>query len=332
MLDPQALDLLKGTKNLLAFSGGPDSTALFFLLRDAGIAFDIAHVNYRTRPGSDAEAEHARRLAERHSIRCFIRETEPPERNFEAQARRIRYDFFEELVRTGGYDALLTAHQLDDRLEWLLMQLGKGAGLPELLGMRTVERRTEYTLVRPLLGTEKSCLLAWLDDRGIPWFEDESNRDERFLRNRFRHRFASALLEAFAPGIARSFHYLDEDASELLHGLRTQTFGPVLLVRGFRTRRQIMYGIDQWLKRQGYGMRSGDKERILTENGLVIGRRFALGIGEGFAILTPYETAPMDRDFREKCRKMGIGKLVRPFLFSRPALFRSVEKALRERT
>jgi hypothetical protein len=79
-------------------------------------------------------------------------------------------------------------------------------------------------------------------------------------------------------------------------------------------------------------MRSGDKERILTENGLVIGRRFALGIGEGFAILTPYETAPMDRDFREKCRKMGIGKLVRPFLFSRPALFRSVEKALRERT
>ena len=160
MLDAATLPLLRAGKNLLAFSAGIDSTALFFLLLREKIPFDIAHVNYHTRAQSSDEADYARTLAERYGKRCFVHDAAPIGSNFEAEARRVRYTFFESLIAEHGYDTLLTAHQLDDRLEWLFMQLCKGAGLPELLGMEATAKRGSYTLVRPLLGAGKPELRA----------------------------------------------------------------------------------------------------------------------------------------------------------------------------
>jgi tRNA(Ile)-lysidine synthase len=71
LLDEKALDALRGKKNLLAFSAGVDSTALFFLLRDADVNFDIALVNYNTRANSDAEEEYAKELAAKYGKECF---------------------------------------------------------------------------------------------------------------------------------------------------------------------------------------------------------------------------------------------------------------------
>ena len=156
MLHPSTLPLLQEGKNLLAFSGGVDSSALFFLLQQSNIDFDIAIVNYQTREQSLKEVAYARSLAEVFEKTCYVLETKLSEQNFEATARKTRYDFFASLIKDHGYNNLITAHQLDDRLEWLLMQLSKGAGLYELLGMQTIEKKDKYTLVRPLLETIRS--------------------------------------------------------------------------------------------------------------------------------------------------------------------------------
>jgi tRNA(Ile)-lysidine synthase len=327
MLDENALAVLKTGKNLLAFSGGVDSTALFFLLVCEDIPFDIAHVNYRTREQSEREADYARSLAAQHGKRCYIRDAQPIGRNFEAEARRIRYDYFASVIAEQGYENLLTAHQLDDRLEWLLMQLCKGSGLSEMLGMATISEREDFVLVRPLLGTAKADLRAWLVREKIPFFEDASNQDERFLRNRFRHRYAEPLLQTYRSGIEKSLQYLTEDA-QALQPAPPEIDGAVLMLRPSVNRLELMRTVDRWLKAQGCLMRQGERERLKEENELVIGRRFALSVTPRCVILTPASDAVMPKSFKEQCRTLGIGPGVRPYLSTDPASFEAVKSRL----
>ena len=94
-LHEATLKSLRHTKNLLAFSGGGDSTALFFLLLEHKIPFDIAHVNYQTREQSNAEEDYAKELAQTHQKQLFTFTCKLDESNFEHHAREERYTFFE---------------------------------------------------------------------------------------------------------------------------------------------------------------------------------------------------------------------------------------------
>ncbi|MBD3800662.1 MAG: tRNA lysidine(34) synthetase TilS [Campylobacterales bacterium] len=328
MLDAQTIPLLAKGKNLLAFSAGIDSTALFYLLLDKNIPFDIAHVNYHTREQSDAETDHVRALAAQYGKQCYILDSGEIYENFEAEARRIRYGFFDTVMTAHGYDVLLTAHQLDDRLEWLLMQLCKGAGLPELLGMVPVTDRQGYRLVRPLLSISKVELQTWLDARGYRYFEDASNRDPRHTRNRFRTQHAAPLLEQYRSGIRNSFAFLNRDAATLPPLPVPVIDSDFLMLTGPQERAALMRAVDRWLKRQGYLLRQGEKERMLAEDSLVLGRRYALSITPRCAIVTPTAEGSMPKSFRESCRVLGIGAAVRPYLYAHPDSFTAVQEQL----
>ena len=123
------IEHIKNKKNLLAFSAGVDSSALFFLLLEHDIKFDIALVNYGTRETSDEEEMHAKALAKKHKLFCHSIKAPPFDTHIEMQARDFRYEFFNSLITIEGYDTLITAHQLNDQLEWFLMRFTKGAGL-----------------------------------------------------------------------------------------------------------------------------------------------------------------------------------------------------------
>ena len=162
MLKQSSLDTLKAKKNLLAFSAGVDSSALFFLLHEQKINFDIAIVNYNTREQSLEEVQYAHELAKKYNLTCHTLNAPQITANFEAKAREVRYAYFEEIITEHNYDTLLTAHHLGDRFEWMLMQFCKGAGCVELAGMKECEVRENYILLRPLLHVDKSELLTYL--------------------------------------------------------------------------------------------------------------------------------------------------------------------------
>ncbi|MEA3373338.1 MAG: tRNA lysidine(34) synthetase TilS [Campylobacterota bacterium] len=324
MLDSDALALLKNAHNLLAFSGGADSTALFHLLLEAGISFDIAHVNYHTRDHSNREAEAAHLLARKHGVECHLFDADIDGQNFEHEARLIRYGFFEALMEEHQYSNLITAHQLDDRLEWFLMQLSKGAGLPEMLGMQTIQQSEGYRLVRPLLRQSKQALITYLQDRGLSWFEDESNRDEKYKRNYFRHHFATPLLDAYPKGIAKSFDFLEEDATHLLEQISVDRVDELYYFPTSSSRRSTLYAIDKSLKQNGFLMRQGDKERLKSEECVVIGRRFIVTIGKCYTFIAPYLDIEMEKPFKEACRKLQIEPKLRPYLSTSEAAFSTV--------
>ncbi len=306
---------LLNKKNLLAFSAGVDSSALFFLLIEHNIPFDIAIVDYGVRPQSKDEVIHAQALAAAHGLKCHTVSAPTFESNFESQARAFRYTWFESLIAEHGYEMLLTAHQLNDRLEWMLMRLSRGAGLSELVGMEPREARETYTLVRPLLDIPRSELLAYLKQHGYPYFEDKSNQDTRYERNRFRKQFSDPLIEQFGEGIRRSFAYLAHDKAVLDSG-----FSLVLQEKELHLLHLDHPGLapkaaDKVLKQQGYLLSAAQRREITIRTGIVLADRWAIERSDSRLWIAPWRTIPMPKSFKERCRVLGIPPKIRPYLY-----------------
>ncbi|MBD3809170.1 MAG: tRNA lysidine(34) synthetase TilS [Sulfuricurvum sp.] len=325
MRDLLHLDLLKKGRALLAFSGGVDSSALFHLLLEHDIAFDIAHVNYHTRSSSDAEEQNALDLASRHRLQCHIHSCRLGGANFEHRAREERYRFFDYLMKKYSYDYLLTAHQLNDRLEWLMMQLCRGSGLPEMLGIRSRDLQGDITILRPLLEWDRASIETYLSKHGIPHFIDESNADERHTRNFFRHRFSTPMLKEFQEAIRRSFRYLEEDSDNLIEPMNFETLNGFSYAPNPRNIRSIVVGIDTFFKNSGYLLSQHDKEALKGGGEHIIGRHTVVSIEENYTFIAPYEpNIVMDKGFREECRKLRVGAKLRGYLYGSPEAMRII--------
>lgn len=302
-------------KNLLAFSAGIDSSALFFLLKENNIKFDIAIVDYGIRAQSKEEVAHAKALAKEHKLFCHTIEAPRFETHFEKRARDFRYEFFESLVTIEGYDNIITAHQLNDQLEWFLMRLSKGAGVSELIGLEAVTQKENYTLLRPLLEYSKDVLLAYLNDNKYPYFVDESNAEEQFERNRFRKQFSDALMADYSEGIKRSFTYLKKDKAQLENNFQTIHSEKKLRIIKLVSVQSKVKAADLALKELGYLLSSAQRKEIEEQNSLVIGGNWAVEIQDDLLYIAPYLTLEMPKTFKETCRTNKIPAKIRPYIF-----------------
>ncbi len=308
---------LEGKKNLLAFSGGVDSTALFFMLLDSGVKFDIAIVDYQKREQSKLEVAYARELAEKHNLKIYTRAASIGDANFEHAARAVRYEFFEEIIKEYGYKNLLLAHQLNDLTEWFLMQFTRGAGVVEIVGMREIERRDRYAIVRPLLGYSKDELLEYLKERKIRYFVDESNFDEKYTRNHFRKEYSDRLVSEYKEGIKKSFEYLSVDAEEL------GGFEPIFAKDEFfifesqKSDRKNMIIIDKTVKKLGILLSSAQRDEILSTRDCVVSGKIAVVITKDRIFIAPYMVCKMPKEFKEECRVKRIPPKIRGYLLEK---------------
>lgn len=309
------IENIKNKKNLLAFSAGIDSSALFFLLIENKIKFDIAIVDYGVRKQSKEEVLHAKALAKKHKLFCHHIKAPLFGTHFEKQARDFRYGFFESLISVEGYDILLTAHQLNDQFEWLLMRLSKGAGTSELLGLEAVSTRENYTLVRPLLSYTKEELLSYLNTHQYPYFIDESNADDTFERNAFRKEFSDPLLAKYSEGIKRSFDYLRQDKARLESDFETQCSQKELRIIKLHRLTTKAKAADLALKELGYLLSAAQRKEIEKENTLVIGGEWAIELQNNLLYIAPYVITDMPKKFKERCRVKKIPSKIRPYVF-----------------
>jgi tRNA(Ile)-lysidine synthase len=315
MIHPSSLSCLESRKNLLAFSAGIDSTALFFLLKEHQIPFDLACVNYQTRPQSSEEIHYATTLANTYQKHIYTHTTTLEETNFEHRARQVRYRFFETIIVNHGYHNLILAHQLNDQLEWFLMQLSKGAGLLEMLGMQLVQPRNGYTLVRPLLFSSRRKILEYLTHHNIHYFTDTSNCDSRHKRNLFRHTWSNSLMDQFETGIQKSFSFLEEDRTVLCHDSDFQRYYDLFILHQQKHSRQTLYHIDQTIKQLGVLLSCAQKKEILRTKDCVVSGKIAIVFHNQKVLIAPYCTFFMKKHFKEQCRKAQIPSKIRPYLY-----------------
>ena len=316
------LDKLKTLdKPLLAFSGGSDSTALFFSLLEHKITFDIAIVHYGLRSQADKELSYAQELAKKFNLTCYILKAPKIEQNFEYEARVLRYDFFEKLINEHKYTHLLTGHHLQDRLEWMLMQLCKGAGSAELLGMKEKEKRSNYILSRPLLEASKEEIISYLEEKEIKYFHDETNDDTSYKRNYFRHKIATELINEYQEGIKQSFKYLEEDVTALIKEVEIKEIDELSLFLTSGDRRSDIFHIDKILKSKNYMLTASQREDLKTEDEIIAGRKFLVVLKDGIYYIAPFIKETMDKEFKEECRSLGVPNKLRPYLFTSPMAF-----------
>jgi len=328
MLSAPVLRKLKSGRNLLAFSHGVDSTALFYLLDEAGVKFDLAIVDYNVRAQSKDEIASARDLAAKFNKQIYVKSVRLGESNFEHEARAARYDFFAEICRERGYENLILAHQFDDKFEWFLMQLGRGAGLSELLGMQELEPREDYAIARPLLGVRKCELERFLRERNLKYFTDETNLTDRFKRGFIRVKFSEPFLNEYFSGVKKSFEFLAADALSLTPEISNPAPKIYLIKRGTNEIR----GVGLACKRLGLVLSAAQRNECARclENSAdcVLGGKVAVGVSVKFIFMTPYIKTAMEKKFKEACRQLAIPPINRGFLFAAGANLALFEELL----
>ena len=175
-----------------AVSGGADSLALAFLLKDFqkqnGGRAAVLTVNHHLRPEADAEAAMVAALMKKWGIEHHVLNWFPEEGNggIEEKAREARYRLMEDWCVKNGFYYLLTAHHQQDQAETFLMRLQRGSGVDGLSAMAEMTPRGKICVVRPLLEAEPAALRQLLRESGIAWAEDASNGCDDFLRVRIR--------------------------------------------------------------------------------------------------------------------------------------------------
>lgn len=192
---------------LLAVSGGVDSVVLTHLFADANIPFAIAHCNFQLR-GEDStlDMEFVKTLAKKLMVpfhgEVFDTKSAQHHSGESTQmiARKLRYEWFNQLVEKQGYEKIVTAHHLNDNAETVLLNITRGTGIKGLTGIAPVSEK----LLRPLLFATKEEIKKYAQENHLAWREDSSNQSDKYKRNLIRHH-AIDVFEQLNPNFLHTF-------------------------------------------------------------------------------------------------------------------------------
>jgi tRNA(Ile)-lysidine synthase len=184
------LSLFKpGRKLLVAVSGGTDSMALCSLLLDAGYTFHVAHCNFSLRgKEADGDEKFVVEFCKKNSINCFHKKldtrgyAEKEGLSIQMAARKLRYDWFDELMKEHTFDYLLTAHHANDNIETFFINLLRGSGVN---GLKAILPKTKK-IIRPLLFATRAEIEHYIAENKLAYREDSSNKEDKYLRNYLR--------------------------------------------------------------------------------------------------------------------------------------------------
>lgn len=211
--------LKKNVPFVLALSGGVDSLALFHLLLNTRheFPFAVAHVDHGWREESQREAQILEKLAESYNLPFHLQRLDPlsAKGNLEAYCREARFQFLEELCEKYAYQGVLTGHHADDRAESSLKKLLEGVPFIHLSSLLFHLKRNRTSFWRPLLNVPKKDLQSWLDSRKHTPFYDETNKDCRFMRAKFRRQVIPFLLESYGKNVNASLLRLAKESEEI---------------------------------------------------------------------------------------------------------------------
>ena len=188
------LSLDKNQKYLLACSHGPDSMALFYMLKEEGYKFAVAHVNYHLREESNLEQEQLEAYCAKNNVQLYVKDVDEVlgNNNLEEKCRIIRYTFFKDLVNQYGFDVVLIAHNQDDLIETYLMQKRR-QNLVQFFGIKEKPIIFDVKIIRPLLSYSKQELLMFCDLNKVEYSIDKTNLENTFLRNQIRHQIVERM-------------------------------------------------------------------------------------------------------------------------------------------
>jgi tRNA(Ile)-lysidine synthase len=207
----------KGSKILVAVSGGMDSVIMIHLLKSAGFNFGIAHCNFQLRDDESTGDElFCYQLAQQFDVpfhtACFDTLKHAADNKISTQmaARTLRYQWFEQIRQQAGYSVIALAHHQNDAIETILLNLVRGTGIA---GMHGILPKSGL-LARPMLFLNRDEIWDLTIELQIPYREDSSNTSTKYARNKIRLEVIPKLKE-LNPALEHTFQNNFEHFREL---------------------------------------------------------------------------------------------------------------------
>jgi len=186
---------------VVGVSSGPDSMCLLNLLEQKTNKLVVCHINHNVRKESTTEEEYLKDYCQKHNL-IFesMKITEYKETNFENEARKKRYNFYEKILFKYHSTKLFLAHHGDDQIETILMKIVRGSNLEGYAGIKEISKVKNYQIIRPLLKVTKEDIINYNKSHNITYFIDSSNTNTDYTRNRYRQKILPLLKEEAEGG------------------------------------------------------------------------------------------------------------------------------------
>ena len=218
-------------KIVLGVSGGPDSMAMLSVLYEIKkskiIDFDlcVAHVNHGIRESAQIDEEYVKDFCKQRNISVYVLKTnvidiaKKKKKGIEETGRKVRYNFFEEILKKTSSNKIAIAHNKKDNAETIIMNLFRGSGLSGLSGISIMSGNC----IRPLLNENREDIEKYLKDKNIIPRIDETNFDNNYTRNKIRNVVLPYIEENFNPNIIETLARLSLIINEENEYLNKQT-------------------------------------------------------------------------------------------------------------
>ena len=213
-------------KVIIGVSGGPDSMSLlnvlYTLKEELQIEIIVAHINHMIRKEADSETEYVKEFCEKRNIPCYIKKIEVEKMakeqklGTEEMGRKIRYNFFEEIAKKECVNKIATAHNANDNVETILMNILRGTSTSGLKGIE-IKREDESTnliYIRPLRECSRNEIESYCTEQNLEPKIDKSNFENIYTRNKVRNVLIPYLQKDFNPNVIETINRLSSLVTE----------------------------------------------------------------------------------------------------------------------
>lgn len=211
----------KGDSIVVGVSGGPDSICLLQILNELKeelkIKIYVAHVNHMLRKEADEETEYVKKICENLGVEFFYKKVNIEEISkneklgTEEAGRNERYKFFDEILEKTNSNKIATAHNSNDKVETVLLNVLRGSGISGLKGIEPI-RGNKY--IRPLIETLREDIEKYCTENNLKPKIDKTNLENIYKRNKIRNELIPYIKNEFNPNIIKTINRLSEVATE----------------------------------------------------------------------------------------------------------------------
>ena len=219
-----------GYKIVLGVSGGPDSISMLNILdeRKQELQFEIyvAHINQMIREEAEEDGKYVQSYCEKKGIQCYVKRIDVQQIantykiGTEEAGRNVRYEFFEEVLQRVGANKIAIAHNKNDKIETIIMNLLRGSGISGLKGIEPV-RDNKY--IRPLIECERQEIEDYCEVHQLEPRIDKTNFENEYTRNKIRNIVIPYIKEEFNPNIIETIDRLSQVATDESDYINKQT-------------------------------------------------------------------------------------------------------------
>ena len=180
-------------KILIAFSGGPDSMFLYYILKtlqkEYNLKISLIYINHNLRDDVDNDIKIITKFAKENGVKLYIKNIDVKKyakenkKSIELAARELRYEMINKTLMEIEYNKIATGHNLDDNVETLVFRLIRGTSIKGLKGI-PIKRGN---IIRPILHFEKTEIIKFLDEKKVEYVIDYTNFENDYTRNYIRN-------------------------------------------------------------------------------------------------------------------------------------------------